>query len=409
VGDADLVKVFLRGRAGDVESVWCSVVDAARGLYRIASVPFLREKPTYADVVVATPDRDGALTLRRVHSPGGFRPVVLEYAKKATFRPLVAWLRAEHAAVAEGCMAPRTGHPGLLVVAIPARARVESVVAAATARFPGLWRHGERPEEAPGATDDREARLHAAIVAGDLAAVRRAIAAGAKLERRLGEGGSTALILASGTKGAKRVAVVRALLEAGAKVDGRNDFKQTAAFLAIRRGDASMLAVLRRAGADVLARDEEGATAMFRAVTEGHTPMVKMLLAAGADPNERSRRFRGRPLHGAATRDRPDIAKLLLAAGARVDVRDHADFTPLMCAAYRGSTATARVLLPRTRPQDRNEALLLAAVEGDLSVVKLLVAAGADVTYRSELGNTALSLARKRKRAAVVAFLARTL
>jgi uncharacterized protein len=51
------------------------------------------------------------------------------------------------------------------------------------------------------------------------------------------------------------------------------------------------------------------------------------------------------PLHWATLIDRPDIATILIAAGADVNARGHRGLTPLHFAAYHGSPHTARVLL----------------------------------------------------------------
>ncbi len=53
-------KVRFSNREGMVESVWCTVVDAARGLFRVNNLPMFRQRPTYNDVIVATEDRDGS-------------------------------------------------------------------------------------------------------------------------------------------------------------------------------------------------------------------------------------------------------------------------------------------------------------------------------------------------------------
>src|SRR5262249_49269169 len=160
---------------------------------------------------------DDALTLRRVHERGGFRAAILEYMRKTTFRPLVAWLAATYGAVTEGCLQPRAGAPGYVVIAVPEkRGDVATVVRAAIARFPGVAREGETPTKAPEKTRPPDAtdRLHEAIAKGDLRAVKAAIAEGAKVERRHGPTEDTALVAAVKKKNA---AAVRALLAAGAK------------------------------------------------------------------------------------------------------------------------------------------------------------------------------------------------
>ena len=395
------VKVLLRDRDGDTESIWCQVVDEARGLYRVDNIPFLRTRPTYGDVIVATPDREGSLSFRRVHERGGLRSAALEYRRKATFRPLVAWLKSTYGIVAEGLVGPRRGAYGLLALAVPRGVSPSAAIAAASAKFADVRRSGAPPRP-PGASSTETAALHEAIAAGDRARVRAAIASGAKLDRRHGDAGDTALIAAC-KKGDRNA--VRSLLAAGARVDPKNDFGQSAAHWAVRKGDVPLLRLLAAEGAEVVTREASGTTGLHFAVAEGHVAMVKELLRAGADVNGRRNRFRGAPLHGAAKRDRAAIARLLIAAGARTDLRDRAGFTPLMDAAYRGSTSTARVIAAHASRKDLGQALVVAADEGSLPLVRLLVRAGADVAHRSPRGRTALAVAKEKKRGEVVAYL----
>src|SRR5580704_725522 len=114
-----LAKVNLRNREGETESVWCTVVDAAKGLFRVVNIPMLRVRPTYGDVIVATPDREGMLTLRRTHKVGGYWVDALEYKHKATFQPLVTWLEKTHGIVCEGIEGPQGDSPGVIAVAVP--------------------------------------------------------------------------------------------------------------------------------------------------------------------------------------------------------------------------------------------------------------------------------------------------
>jgi len=202
---------------------------------------------------------------------------------------------------------------------------------------------------------------------------------------------------------------VKQLLADGAKVNARNELGETAAYVAARKGNLPILRVLRDAGANVLARGEAGETALCCAAFEGYSAVVMELLAAGADPNDRAGPVRATPIHAAAMGNQADAALQLLAAGARIDVRDSHLYTPLMCAASRGSAEAARVLLARGPGNDENEALLIAADEGYLDLVKLLITGGADPTYRSKYGKTALmhaQMSKHRKARAVVKFLA---
>jgi ankyrin repeat protein len=98
-------------------------------------------------------------------------------------------------------------------------------------------------------------------------------------------------------------------------------------------------------GAPVDARDNSGSTALLLAVTLGHLTMANALLANGADATASA--YGRTVMHAAAISGRIDIAELLLARGARVDVKDRHFRQPLHDAAYRGHLAMATLLLDR--------------------------------------------------------------
>jgi Ankyrin repeats (3 copies) len=197
---------------------------------------------------------------------------------------------------------------------------------------------------------------------------------------------------------------LRKLIAEGADVNALDEHGQTPALLAVCLEDVKLLTVLRDAGANLLARNTLGQTTLQFAAGDGPIEILKMVLAAGADPDDQRDRYRRTALHLAAIRNRSHAATLLLEAGARVDLRDWEDQTPLMGAAANGSLDAARVILPRCAPSDRDEALLVAAGSASLAMVKLLLGAGADPGYVSPGGDTALKVAWK-KNAKVVKLL----
>jgi len=197
---------------------------------------------------------------------------------------------------------------------------------------------------------------------------------------------------------------LRRLIAEGADVNALDEQGQTPALLAVCLEDMKLLTVLRDAGANLLARNTLGQTTLQFAAGDGPIEILHMVLAAGADPDDQWDRYRRTALHLAAIRNRSHAATLLLEAGARVDLRDWEDQTPLMGAAANGSLDAARVILPRCAPSDRDEALLVAAGSASVAMVKLLLGAGADPGYVSPGGDTALKVAWK-KNAKVVKLL----
>ncbi len=181
--------------------------------------------------------------------------------------------------------------------------------------------------------------------------------------------GATALILASGWCGKD---IVDALLAAGASVDARDDAGRSALMLAAARGQPEVVARLIHAGADARARNKWGQTPLLVAVETGSPAKVDLLLAKGADPNDADYEGRGAAARAAGRpADDPhalDILKSLVRSGAMLDRADRDGVTPLM----------------------------IAAKEGDLPRVMLLLNSGANPKLKDSLQRTAADWARDR-------------
>lgn len=173
-------------------------------------------------------------------------------------------------------------------------------------------------------------------------------------------------------------------------------------FDAADRGD---LAALKRAKASELGKlNEHGLSLLYIAVREGRTALVKELLRRGANPNPRKKGELA-PLVATAMRNRPQEAKLLLAAGAKPELAKDRDGDPLLVlAAFRECPRVVTVLL-KTAPTVPvlSHALLEAAGVGNVKICKQLLRAGADPDLKTRKGNSARSIARKKKRREVLA------
>ena len=91
-------------------------------------------------------------------------------------------------------------------------------------------------------------------------------------------------------------------------------------------GEAELAAVLIRSGADPDAKEAEGHTPLYRASTGD---VARVLLAAGATVDVASGPTRGTPLHQAARRGYFSVAQALLDHGASIEARDAKRETPL--------------------------------------------------------------------------------
>lgn len=250
------------------------------------------------------------------------------------------------------------------------------------------------------------AALYEAVAAGDAAAVRRLLTAGAKPNVQDAKAALSPLTAAAEGGHAE---VVRLLLAAGADPN----YRRTALFplaAAVVRGDADMVNALLAAGAAVDGRDEDGATALSYAAAAGDVALLQLLLGAGADPRRTD--YSGRtalaaavdngrraavdlllPLASPADRKRVEVA-----AEASVQGIDPERVSAFHKAAMTGDRSTVQDMLNAGLPvdvlgADGWTALMAAANRGKLGLVQLLVARGADVDRADECGETPLTYA----------------
>jgi len=171
-------------------------------------------------------------------------------------------------------------------------------------------------------------------------------------------------------------------------------------------------------------------TPLMQASAQGKLDRVEALLAKGAPVNAVS--HRGSALTLAVAHQQDAVALRLLGDGAKPDLTGQNGVTALMLAAAQGNARLVRVLLARGADVNRRDtrganAVAYAAREGNLAIIRHLLAAGgnvnitidgrsllmqmvdansllmtqvlinagADVNFRADDGETALSIARR--------------
>lgn len=182
----------------------------------------------------------------------------------------------------------------------------------------------------------------------------------------------------------------------------------TALHFAARQGDIESARRLIQGGADVNAPHEEYGSSLILAIASGHEDMARYLLDEGADPNA-SDAWGATPLHFAVHRgylilnnyspsrtDRfgwerhnmPGLVRNLLEKGARTEARIRYSL------AYHHDPFVARSTEdpPQVDPVGATP-LLLAAVSGDIEIMKILLDHGADAKAKTAGGATLFLLA----------------
>ncbi|CAB1108018.1 unnamed protein product [Ectocarpus sp. CCAP 1310/34] len=228
--------------------------------------------------------------------------------------------------------------------------------------------------------------LEHAAASGNLDLVNKLLKAGADGEAGWRGCGDRTLLDAALSGG--NAGVMSALLQAGCGPDANVLAPSTGRSVLYQSILSNQKAVARElilAGADVNIKDRaEKAGPLLAAVRAGCDDLVRELLMAGANPNARLGYDRGTTLHAAAGMNKAKIVSVLLSSpmtdkDALVD-----GYTPLMVAAEQGHVATVKVLLAAGADVDVREvdyscsALSLAAQYGRIGVVKALLEHGVD-------------------------------
>jgi len=182
---------------------------------------------------------------------------------------------------------------------------------------------------------------------GDLAAVERLIAHGASIDARDGRG-RTALLAA--THG-NHVAVARALIAAGSDVNAKDDIEDSPYLYAGAEGRTEILKLTLAAGADLKSTNRYGGTALIPAAHHGHPEAVRILLATAIDKDHVNKLGWTALLEAVILSDggptHTEIVRLLVEAGANVNLPDREGVTPLQHARRRGFRDMVRILEAR--------------------------------------------------------------
>ena len=191
-----------------------------------------------------------------------------------------------------------------------------------------------------------DAQLVEAARSGDLETVEAILDQGASVDAR-DSSEATALVAAAH---GNHVEVARRLVHAGADVNAKDVTEQSAYLIATSEvgEDVSLLELTLQAGADVDAKDGYNGTGLIRAAHRGYVEIVRRLLAAGVEIAHVNRLGWTALLEAIILGDggeaHTEVVRLLVDAGADVDLADGDGVTPLEHARRKGYTAIAEIL-----------------------------------------------------------------
>lgn len=158
------------------------------------------------------------------------------------------------------------------------------------------------------------------------------------------------------------------------------------------KGDIRLVRVLLKRQIDPnLINETSGSRPLTAAADGGHIKIVELLLDNGADPNLQDSWVamppNGTALENAAGQGHKEVVELLITRGADINKKGH--FTPLKAAVSNHKNQVVRLLLAAGAEIWGGD-LLQSVFRGNVEGVRLLIAAGADVNYRTKEGETPL-------------------
>ena len=187
--------------------------------------------------------------------------------------------------------------------------------------------------------------------------------------------------------------------EVGGFMNAKSLNGETALMLAASQGNEEVAELLITNGADIDDSSSNGQTALDRAAEGGYQRIVENLIRHNADLQKsnlyskirlRNKRIAQQEAEAASSQLKPQIAEKVLGSAS--------NWTPLMVAAINGDVDTIKLLLEESvdieaSSNNGETALMLGASRGHHDVVRILLSSGANIDATNAKGWTTLMLA----------------
>ena len=187
------------------------------------------------------------------------------------------------------------------------------------------------------------------------------------------------------------------LINRGIEVNAQDTQKRTPLVCAALNGHIDVARVLLSTGADVDVRDLVASTPLLSAVINDHLEVTRLFLEHGANPNAQDKGG-STPMSLAASNGNLSMMRLLLEKGAISQKVGNCGLSPLEAASRGGHTAAVQWLLMRgAEVKSENTIPLVEAVYADQpQIVRILLDVGAKIDDINSFGYTALGAAVKK-------------
>ncbi len=216
-------------------------------------------------------------------------------------------------------IAASKGNPQVVKILLEAGA--DAAACDATGKLPLDVAQGENVKQllvVAAAAREKELQLCRDIQAGNVDAVKAALAAGVNADALCADKSGTLLMVAVKNKNAL---IVKELLAAGADVHFENSAMKSILHVAAATAGGDVIRELLAAGANPMHPGNNGATPLHDAIWARNTPAVEALIPVYADINySPDGKRNGTPIALAITRNRADYVQMFINAG--IDLND---------------------------------------------------------------------------------------
>jgi ankyrin repeat protein len=193
--------------------------------------------------------------------------------------------------------------------------------------------------------------------------------------------------------------VVRLIDEEGYDADTRAADDTTPLVVAAAANQTGVIEHLLERGADVHASGHNGMTPAHIAASQGFIAVLELLVTRDVDLDTKHKFAGSAPIHFAAEMGEADAVKWLCRNGADVDAEKVQGGGALHIAAELNQTEVVRALVSRdcnasteTRLLNDTTPIYLAAQNGNVEAVRLLLSSGADSAFEMPVGETRMDV-----------------